>query len=153
MIRRFLVRRSVIVASASLPFSGDRTRSLAAALADALRHDGFRVDWVDLPISDRPEDAHDQRAAIDALDLRDTCGMLVCLGSPAFLLSHANKRVWITDSLPTLDPGEVESLRSASRLFAGSASLASELSRAYGLKASALDTGTEPAAAACRLIA
>jgi hypothetical protein len=143
----------VIVVSASVPFSRDPTRSLAAALADALRDDGRPVEWIDLPTSELPEDAADQRAAIEALDVGAGCGTLVCLGHPAFLLTHANSRVWLTGGLPPLDPDELAKLRSASRLFAPSGPVAIELSRAHGLRASALDLHAHPAEAARRLMA
>ena len=152
-IRRLLGRRSVIVASASVPFSPDPLGPLAAALADALGRDRRRVARVDLPVSDRPEDADDQRAAIEALDLRDSCATLLCLGHPAFLLSHANKRVWLADALPPLGPAELSALRSATQLFTGTASLATALGREYGLEAAALDPETAPEEAARRLTA
>lgn len=122
-------------------------------LADALTRAGRPAAWVDLPVSDRPEDAGDQRAAIEGLDLRDSCATLVCLGHPAFLLSHANKRVWLADALPELEPGELAALRSATRLFAPSASRAAALGREYGLEAAVLDPDTEPGEAARRLTA
>jgi hypothetical protein len=152
-ISRFLARRSVIVASASAPFSPDPLVPLAASLADALRRDRRRVARVELPVSDRPEDADDQRVAIEALDLRDSCATLVCLGHPALLLPHANKRVWLTDDVSPLGPRELTALQSATRLFAPSESLARALGRDYGLEAAALDPETEPEEAARRLTA
>jgi hypothetical protein len=152
-ISRLLPRRRIIVASASVPFSPDSPGRRAAALADALTRAGRQAAWVDLPVSDRPEDAGDQRAAIEALDLRDSCATLVCLGHPAFLLSHANRRVWLPEDLPPLGPGEVAALRSAIRLFAPSAPRAAALGRDYGLEAAVLDLDTEPEEAARRLTA
>jgi hypothetical protein len=152
-INRFLARRSVIVASASVPFSPDPLGPLAAALADALRRDRRRVARVDLPVSDRPEDADDQRAAIEALDLRDSCATLVCLGHPAFLLSHANKRVLLVDTLPPLGPAELSALGSATHLFTGTVSLATALGRDYGLHAATLEPNAAPEEAARRLTA
>ena len=152
-LSHFLGRRSVIVASASVPFSADPLGPRADALAAALHRDRRQVARVHLPASDGPEDADHQRAAIQALDLRNSCAMLVCLGYPALLLPHANKRVWLADAVPPLGPGELAALRSATHLFASSASLVSALGRGYGLDAAVLDPETVPEQAARRLTA
>jgi hypothetical protein len=75
------------------------------------------------------------------------------LGHPAFLLSHANKRVWLADTLPSLGAGELAALRSAAQLFTGTVSLAAALGREYGLEAAVLDPETGPEEAARRLTA
>jgi hypothetical protein len=152
-ISRFLARRSVIVASASAPFSPDPLGPRADALADALHRDRRQVARVHLPASDRPEDADHQRAAIQALDVSGSCATLLCLGDLAFLLSHPNKRVWLADASPPLGPRELAALRSATRLFTVTAALVTALGRDYGLDATVLDPETGPDEAARRLTA
>ncbi len=151
-LSRILARRSVIVASASVPFSRVPIGP-AAALVDAIRGDGRAVHWIEVPVSDRPEDAADQRYAIEALDLRKSCGTLVCIDTPAFLMSHRNKRVWLTDPEARLDPGELAALRAATRVFAASTRHAVALGRDYGMKAAMLAPEMDPADAARRLTA
>jgi len=84
----------ILVAFAFVPFVPSEGRQAAQKLAAALSASGWEVELSGLPIDPAaPRTA--QLLALRLLSVEAETARLICLGSPACMLRHPEKRVWL----------------------------------------------------------
>jgi hypothetical protein len=115
----------ILVASTYALFARDAAADrIASELANAIRRRGHDVEAIEIPFA--PDEQLEQQVAIRLLDVRREAARLICLGPPAHLIRHPDKRVWlIHDRLP-LSAADA-ALTEATRVLAADPALAQRL--------------------------
>lgn len=87
----------ILVASCFIPFEHSPQRAVADRLAAEVRATGAQAEVVGIPLDTDPSRQAEHALAIRLFDLVASSERLVCVGAPAALLRHPDKRAWLID--------------------------------------------------------
>jgi hypothetical protein len=158
----------IVVASTFAPLVPQRADRLADRLAGALTGASHEVERVRIPFADRHPDLLGQLLALRLTDVAEDGDLMIALGSPAHLLRHRRKVVWLVESEESDDWGarlelvsddqqevllrdavissDALGLGEAQRVFVSSSSLGARLLRLHRLGTERLKPPSEDSA-------
>jgi hypothetical protein len=88
----------ILVACAFVPFTQGGGRAAADQLAEAIHRRGLEADVAAFPIDPDAGDPFAQLLGLRVRHLDLTADRLICVDSPACLLRHPHKRVWLDET-------------------------------------------------------